>query len=365
MCSFYRVGQCRLGAECRHAHHISELRAEPTAATTDDVEEKRTGLSGQSGRRAGAGALPQTGSRAGGGVSSSSKRWKDIEDDDDDELGELPQWERTTTSPATFGNQMPSLMNYTIRGVSAMAAGSAGSRDLGSSTTGSQDLGSWRPGSRDMGSWTTENWSRGGSCSSEEDEDFGGDLPDMWARMRTMPALQPCMASPALMQRGVSPLMPQGAAALPAQGYPKTGDPTKPVMMVPCMLVPVPVSRLEQQQKQQQQPRQLPQRPRGGGGGRRGLVAPGPMPHGVGTAGVDGFGSNQGASLQPLPTPLASALEVGGPFSPGCVGNVGNLAVGNNYGAGSMPLDLEATKALCNQLEAKILENAMPEVYED
>eukprot|EP00913_Durusdinium_trenchii_P006706 g6303.t1 len=100
MCSFFRVGQCKLGDACRHAHDPAELVDMPKketwgggrqeAFTTDDAEMSQTVSSGRVGRRGGRKARDKL----------NKPVQKDLEEDDELDTGSV--FERVTTSPATF-----------------------------------------------------------------------------------------------------------------------------------------------------------------------------------------------------------------------------------------------------------------------
>ncbi|CAJ1358548.1 unnamed protein product [Effrenium voratum] len=213
MCSFFRVGQCKLGTSCRHAHDPSELIDIPKPSRMEELE-SRTGGAARPGRR---------------GRKSHDKH-RTVQADDDDELGDMPStMERIITSPATCGFNMVMMPR-------------AVSQDISSST-----------------STATGGTATASQGSDDQDEDLD-DVPDMWARMKTMPAgnvgamvagnrgvtgmsmlrnevqAMPFSAAGQLMSNGMwrdNRVMPQDMHA-GAQNS---------MMMVPCVLVPVPIQQ--------------------------------------------------------------------------------------------------------------------------
>ncbi|CAE8611036.1 unnamed protein product [Polarella glacialis] len=147
MCSFSRFGRCRMASECRHAHDLSELRPMPdgeVAPVQVPSGRREMGRAGRSGGRA---------ERARHAVKGRK------EEDENDDLGSLPTWERTETTPAMMGG-------WGTSNCSPGVQPRMRSMDLPSTTKSWADL----------------------SKSDDEDEDLDSAFgADMWVRMQTDP----------------------------------------------------------------------------------------------------------------------------------------------------------------------------------
>jgi len=152
MCSFSRFGRCRMASECRHAHDLSELRPMPdgeVAPVQVPSGRREMGRAGRSGGRA---------ERARHAVKGRKEEAFCSEDENDD-LGSLPTWERTETTPAMMGG-------WGTSNCSPGVQPRMRSMDLPSTTKSWADL----------------------SKSDDEDEDLDSAFgADMWVRMQTDP----------------------------------------------------------------------------------------------------------------------------------------------------------------------------------
>lgn len=171
MCSFHRVGQCKLGAACRHAHDPSELTevARVKALTLDDAE---VGGMGPCGRTA-----ARRGPRKSRAEKSAKKILVSTAEEEDDEFPETPTWERMTTSPPTLG-WLPTAAFQPVspEGFNAPSV-SSNSTATGGAATASQH--------------------------SDDQDDELDDVGDMWARMKTVPAPAVAAGTPMVaMSRG-------------------------------------------------------------------------------------------------------------------------------------------------------------------
>lgn len=261
MCSFFRVGQCKLGDACRHAHDPAELVDMPKkeAFTTDDAEMSQTVSSGRVGRRGGRKARDKL----------NKPVQKDLEEDDELDTGSV--FERVTTSPATF---------------------------------------MWTPQSPNShGTSTPESISTatGSTVADEADEDPFDDVQDMWARMKTMPA--PSAMVP------MTGLMPNELQALPMSAAGLTQMPMgcQNGVMMQQVTSPLPGAKVD----------------------------PGPA-----------------VMMVPMQMPMVFVqMPAVQPSTP--------IQKGGYVDTSAFVRQISGTMSVSNEMEAKLLESAMPEVYED
>jgi len=231
----------------------------------------------------------------------------------DDDLNDLVTWERTTTSPATFGATFGGNFgatfgaNWPSNAPTPLAAGSQNS--------GKPSLSSWN-GARGFMPASAGN---GGTDEDDDDFDFEG---SMWERMQTMPA----PSQFAVMNSRGSDW---------EQGFPLVGTKCG-VMASQSNLAPMGLQPWSRQKS---------------GGGKQ--MEP---EHGYP---VQGQGGKQPVIMVPyvlVPVPVGGQVPV--------EGRLDQLPMTPHTQAATHNVPMGATKEMC-RLEAQLLENAMPEVYED
>jgi hypothetical protein len=336
MCSFHRFGRCRMGNECRHAHHESELQVIPQPAIRNAVA-PRTDTSTRTGRR---GARNRNANRL---LLRQANRFGDndgVQEDDDDDIDDLDlNWERTMTTPA---NPAMWTFNEPFR------------PSLPRQVSGGPMDGASRSPMSTIHQKSSIPWADADDFDEDDELNLNNE-DNMWARMQTMPVsfnnatsfipfnvsqnngfsnhLQQKQKDNMVEPMGMKTLkllndlgtesgglsnswQCQRTVAVPMDNMSQNkgyggGDMVQPVMMVPCMLVPMPMQQLKQ-----------------------------------GNLGITEQQMRLPSNLCTMGTNVVPAV------APSTAGPV-------------PPVTLEATKAIYGQLEAKLLESVMPECYED
>jgi len=313
MCSFHRVGQCKLGAACRHAHDPAEL-ADITrlkALTMDDAEMGGIGPS-----------VRQTARRGGRKGREKNKKTLVSNDEEDDEFPDTPTWERTTTSPATLG-WLPSaaLQPMSPDGV-ADPSDASRSTATGGAASASQH--------------------------SEEDDDLD-DVCDMWARMKTVPA--PVVGG------GPMVALNRGAMIMPGSSMIRNEIQAVPMTAAGQLQMPATPNMWTRQTS---------------GGVIIQQVDPNSMQPGIGLQAGDMQPMMMMQTVQAIPAVPAvqavQALQV-----PCIMVPVPMQQTPQKGGAPGGYLDMKSVQVPCGldmqqmapEMQAKLLESAMPEVYED
>jgi len=283
---FFRVGQCKLGSACRHAHDPAELVDIPKGKefAQDDAEVSQIVSSGRSGGRR-------------GGRKAREKHGKTVLLQDDD----FPEsfFDRMTTSPATLG--------WVASPQSPESRGASTSESVSTSATG-------------------------GAPSQVSDEDDNlDDVPDMWARMKTTPAPS---ANVVPMNRGAmmfgNSMIQNEIQAMPMTAAGQLQMPQMQVQQV-CQQNPVMMQQVNGSALQG-----APVTPMQNGDGTSMLMVQMPMVF-------------VQVPMQPQQTaPAVPAVQAVPMMQKGPYMDTSNFV-----------------RQMSNEMEAKLLESAMPEVYED